>query len=588
MFFRRANKKDKQNKEISEPEVASEPTPANEAAAGEAAEAPSAEPGASETRVDPSKLGFETTAELEPSASPIGQRRALEALDFGIGMKGEGYNIRVVGPAGSGRRRAAHSRLEAAAQEAVSPSDWVYVRSFDAAGGFRALKFPSGEAKRFCEIFSDAIDQLADALPAAFGADDYEIRRSAIEEEYRFAREDALEALRRRVEEQNIAILRTPAGIAVAPILEGKVVSIDVFNSVPAALRKEVEAKIATVEAEVEAILQEAPAAEKARRERLLELNEKVAGRQVRAVIDEFKEQFAKVEGVSSYLSAVARDLVRNAGLFLKASGRVQESVMVPISTAGDLRFTRYRAHVMAAHSSTDGVPIVHESNPTYANLFGRIECSPADSGQAPQIVRIKPGALHRANGGFLLLDARALIAAPDVARAFRHALEEGEIRFDPPADPIGPLGGEIPDLEPIPLKVKVVVFGDEQAHRELATIDPGLQRLFKVEAMFENAIERSSETVAQYARLIAGLVKQHGLKPLDAGGVAMLIDQAAEQAGGNGHLSLSVAYLADICREADHWAGTAGRAVTSVADVERVLQERKDRLGEPADRSAA
>lgn len=596
MFFRRASKKDKNEKKISEPEVAAEAAPeakpetapANDTAPDEKASAASSSPAASDGRVDPKKLGFETTAELEPSTAPLGQTRALESLDFGIGMKGQGYNIRVIGPNGSGRRKAMRAKLEEAAKESATPADWVYVRSFDAAGGFRALKFNPTDAKRFCDGFSDAIDQLAEALPAAFGADDYEIRRGAIEEEFRFAREDALEALRRRVEEQNIAILRTPAGIAVAPILEGKVVSIDVFNSVPEALRKEVQAKISSVEAEVETILKATPAAEKARRERLAALNEQVAGRQVRAVIDEFKEKFANVDGVASYLSAAARDLVRNAGLFIKSASSGYDSVAVPISTAGDLRFTRYRTHLMAAHESAQGAPIVHEPNPTYANLFGRIECSPADAGQSPQIVRIKPGALHRANGGFLLLDARALVDVPEVTRAFRHALEENEIRFDPPADPIGPLGGEIPDLEPIPLNVKVLIFGDEAAHHELAAIEPELQRLFKVEAVFENAIERSSETVAQYARLIAGLVQQHGLKPLDAASVAMLIDAASEQAGGNGHLSLEVGRLADMCREADHWSGAAGRAVTSVADVERVLLERNVRVGGTADRSAA
>ncbi len=198
-----------------------------------------------------------------------------------------------------------------------------------------------------------------------------------------------------------------------------------------------------------------------------------------------------------------------------------------------------------------------------------------ASDGQPSQVVRIKPGALHRANGGFLVLDARALVALPDVIEALARTLEAQEIVFDPPTEPIGVATGEIPDLDSIPLQLKLVVIGDAELHRLLAKAAPYFKRHFKVDAVFDDAVERSPESVAAYARLIAGIVVKNELKPLEAGGVAKLIEEAGRKAGGNGKLSLEVGHIADLCREADHWAQTAGRNVTSVEDVERVLKER-------------
>jgi predicted ATP-dependent protease len=185
---------------------------------------------------------------------------------------------------------------------------------------------------------------------------------------------------------------------------------------------------------------------------------------------------------------------------------------------------------------------------------------------------------LHRANGGFLIIDARALLSSPAVVEALARALDTQEIRFDPPADPVGVTSGEIPDLEPIPLELKVVLLADAETKRALAMSAASLMRHFKAETVFDDAVERSSDIIAAYARRIAGIVAENGLKPLEAKGVALLIDEAARRAGGNGKLSTEIGHIADVCREADHWAQNAGRETTSAADVERALKDRDGR----------
>jgi len=532
---------------------------------------------------DPASLGFKTTADLKPEDGPIGQDDAMQAIAFGAGIKGPGYHILVVGPQGMGRRTATRAKLQEIAGKADRPFDWVYVSSFDPTGGFRALKLPPGTAKPFAEKMALAIDHLADALPAAFAADDYELKRRTIEEEFRFSREDALEALRREAEAQNIALLRTPAGIAVAPVLDGKVVKTDVFNSVPEALRREVETKIAALEAEIEAILAERPEAEKDRRARLVALNEQVAGRHVRAALDDLKTEFADVAGVESYLKAAARDLVRNAGIFVAPPGiAAGQPARVP---ATHPRFARYAVHVMATSSAGSGAPIVYEPNPTYANIFGRIELGAATDAPS-QVVRIKAGALQRANGGYLLVDGDALLDSAGSAEALRRALEAEEIRFDPPAGPIGAVGDEVPDLEPIPLSVRLVVFASPTTQRRLAASNAALRRIFKVEAVFEHAVERTKEAVDAFARVIAGVVDKQRLRPLDAAAVGLLVDEAAHRAGGRAKLSLLISDVIDVCREADHWAAADDRKVISSADVERALRQRRTRAGELAEAS--
>jgi predicted ATP-dependent protease len=581
MFFKRS-KVDKSKAAAEAPDAAPAAQSAEAAEAPPVAAAP-AEPvepalplGAhtnSSGLTDPVSLGFKTTADLQPAAGPIGQAKALEAIQFAAAMKGPGYHMLVVGPTGSGRRTATRVRLQEVASKAERPADWVYVSSFDPSGGFRALKLPPGAAKPFAEKMALAIEHLADALPAAFAADDYDLKRRTIEEEFRFSREDALEALRREAESQNIALLRTPAGIAVAPVLEGKVVKTDVFNSVPEALRREVETKIAALEAEIEAILVERPDAEKERRARLVALNEQIAGRYVRAALDDIKTEFAHVAGVESYLKAATRDLVRNAALFVPTPGtQARAATTHP-------RFARYAVHVMATTSAGSGAPIVQEANPTYTNLFGRVELAPSGDGPS-QVVRIKPGALHRANGGYLLIDCDTLLDSPSTAEALRRALDAEEIRFDPPASPIGGVGDEVPDLESIALNVRLVAFANAEMQRRLAN-NSALRRIFKVEAVFEHAVERTNETVETLARIIAGVVEKQSLRPVDAAGVALLIDEAAHRAGGKGKLSVLIGDLIDVCREADHWAGTESRDVTSAADVERALRQRRGVLAE-------
>jgi len=545
--------------------------------------------------VNPASLGFKTTDELHPITGLIGQDRALKAIQFGTNIRSHDFNIFVLGPAASGKSTAVKAHLGPKAAEAPAPSDWVYVYNFENPNRPRALQLPSGRGRALAKGMVAALDELRSVLPALFESEDYQVRRRAIDEQFRSGQEEALESLNRKAQSQNIAILRTPTGFTMAPMHEGKVVKPEVFNALPEAMRKEVEAKIEALQKELESILERMPLADKKRRADLSELNEEVARRAVHAALDDLMAAFSDVAAVGDYLRAAERDLTRNVAIFLTSGEDENAIVRQPVDTARDARFRRYLVNVMV--SSGDGkpvgAPVVEELNPTHGNIVGRVEHIAQMGTLVTDFLLIKPGALHRANGGYLLLDARKLLLSPFAWEALKRAIKGREIRIEQPVEAAGfnLISTQTLDPEPIPLDVRVVLLGDRELYYLLAAYDPDFPRLFKVQADFDDTIARSNENDHAYARLIASIIKEHGLKPFDAAAVARVIDEGARLADDREKLSIEIGRIADIVREADYWSGQAKRKITTRQDVARAIEEqiqRADRLRDRAQETIA
>ena len=538
--------------------------------------------------VDPASLGFQTTAELEPSSGLIGQDRALKAIQFGANIKSHDFNVFVLGPAASGKSTAVKQYLEMKAREASAPADWVYVNNFENANRPVALKLPAGKARPLAHAMVGAIDELRNTLPAAFEGEDYQARRRSIDEEFRSGQEEALAALNRRAQEMNIAVLRTPTGFAMAPMHEGKIVKPEVFNTLPEAMRSDVEKRIEALQRELEQILERMPKSDKLRRGKLSELNAEIASVAVREALDDTAAAFAGEKGVIDFLEAAGRDLVRNAGLFLAPAGEESEIVKQPADTQRDPRFRRYMVNVVVGNgdSARTGAPIVEELNPNYGNLIGRVEHIAQMGALVTDFLLIKPGALHRANGGYLLIDARKLLLSPFAWEALKRMIKGREIRIEQPTEVAGLAATQTLDPEPIPLDVKVVLFGDRELYYLLASADPDFMRLFKVQADFDDSIVRSAENDRAFAHLVASIVKEHGLRAADAGAVARVIDEGARLAEDREKLSIEIGRIADIVREADYWAGAAGRDMITRADVAQAIEEAIQRADRMRDRA--
>lgn len=538
--------------------------------------------------VSPDALGFASTAELEPAVGLIGQERALKAIDFGVTMDSQDFNIFVLGPPASGKSTAVRSYLERKTAEPVTVYDWIYVNNFDDGNNPRALRLPCGRAVQFHKAMVDLIDELRETLPAIFEDDEYQGRRRQIDDGFRAGQEEALEALTEKAREQNIAILRTPTGIGMAPMLDGKVVKPEVFAGLPEEMRKNVETKIEGLQKELAAILENVPKSEKERRSQLQALNEEVAGGVVREALNDVRQAHADIPEIVDYLGIVERDMVRNFALFFAQEAEEGQPVQRSVDTTKDPRFRRYLVNIMVSQESTSACsqPIVEELNPNYGNLIGRIEHVAHMGSLVTDFLLMKPGALHRANGGYLLVDARKLLLSPFAWEALKRAIKAQMLRIEQPEETNGFASTQSIDPEPIPLDVKVVLFGDRQLYYALAAGDPDFNRLFKVQADFDDTISRTDDNQQSYARLIAAIVKRHELRHVDATGVARLIDEGSRLADDREKLSIEVGNLADLIREADYWAGQMGQEMVSNEAVGRAIEERIQRSDRLRDRS--
>jgi predicted ATP-dependent protease len=535
-----------------------------------------------------SGLGFKTTGDLEPISGLIGQDRALRAIEFGTMMKAHDYNIFVLGPAASGKRTAVKAYLEKLGISAPTPPDWVYLNDFDNQHRPKALQLPPGRARALQQGMISAIDELRATLPALFEGDDYQARRRSIEEEYRAQQDGALEALNKRAQAQNITVLRTPTGFAMAPMHEGRVVKPEIFQQLPDEMKRGVEAKIEALQRELEHVLEGIPKSDKQRRAHLAGLHESMAQSVTREALDELKSAFGDLPAVVAHLDATERDMIRNVALFLKSGDDDAELIKQPADTSRDPRFRRYLVNVLVG---SDGgaprpVPTVDELNPTYGNLIGRIDHVAEMGTLTTDFLLIKAGSLHRANGGALLIDARKMLLSPFAWEALKRTLKAREIRIEQPAETVGMMTTQPLDPEPIPLDVKVILFGDRELYYMLSQNDPDFLGLFKVQADFDDTIDRSEENDRAYARVISSIVATHKLRPVDADGVARLIEQGARLASDREKLSIEVGLLSDLVREADFWSAKAGHEVTSRVDVAQAIAEQIQRADRVRNRS--
>ncbi len=541
---------------------------------------------------DPEALGFKTTQELESVDELVGQDRALGAIRFGTGIDKPGFNLFLLGSSGTGRHTAIRRFLDRRAAEEEAPDDWVYVNNFSFAHKPRALRLPPGTAVRFRDTMAALIDDLRTAIPALFESDDYRNRRRAIDEAFEEQQSSAFEDLQRKAEEKNIAVMRTPMGFALAPKRNGEVIKPEVFNAMAEDERKEIEETIQELQKELADILQRLPQLEKERRDKLRELNAELAEYAVGSSIKDIAARFEGLEAIQTHLEEVRDDLVKNANLFLEAAQEENQQNQ-PFRSSGtgmdDPRFRRYAVNVVVANGHEDGAkgaPIVFEDHPTLFNLIGRVEHITQYGALTTDFTLIKPGALHRANGGYLVLDARKVLTEPLSWEALKRCLRSGAISITSPGEMMSLVSTISLQPDAIPLKVKVILIGERILYYMLSNLDPDFSDLFKVEADFNEDIDRSEEACGLYSRLVATIVQNKGLKPVEASGVARIIEESSRLADDAAKLSVRTGPLADLMSEADYWAGDAGRDTIAAEDVARAVRERIDRASRLRERA--
>ena len=533
---------------------------------------------------DLSALKFSTTAELQLIDGLVGQARALEAIRFGTQVDKAGFNLFVIGPNGARMPDAVKAVLAEEARGKSSPPDWIYVNNFADADKPVAIELPAGQAPKFHEAMHKLIDDLKSALPAVFQSEDYQTRRGTIDESFQKKHGEAFAALRDRAAEKNIVLLRTPLGFALAPAKDGQVVPPEEFGTWPEDKRREAQTTIEAFEKDLERIIHQIPQWEKQRRDEARQLNRDTAKYAVDQLIEEAKAAFEGIPRLVQHIETVRSDLVENVGIFIAKSEDDE-------SEASDFRpgspFDRYEVNVLVTQDANKpGAPIVEELHPALGNLIGRIEYIALRGALVTNFRLIKAGAIHRANGGYLLLDARSVLLEPFSWAALKRTLRRGEIAIEDIGRFLGLTSTVSLEPDPIPLKVKVILFGDRLLYFLLAALDPELADHFKVLADFENDLTRTPENEAALARLLATLVQRDGLSALERDAVALVLEHAARLADHAGKLSLVVEQLREVLIEADFCAREAEHSVICRDDVERALAARIQRAARLRDRA--
>jgi len=535
---------------------------------------------------DPGTFKFKTTADLPDFHGLLGQERALKAIDLAAGIKHSGFNLYALGPAGTGRHSAVKRSLEAQARQRSSPQDWVYVNNFQAPHKPIALALPSGVGPKFKAAMNELINDLASAIPALFESDEYQNRRQAIEQEFSDRREASFEELGSKAARRNVSILQTPMGFVVTAMKDGKVIKPEDFHQLSAKERESIEQKISDTQNDLADVLKAIPKRDKKHRKAVVELNASMAERAVEAELEDVAELFPNITGIAEYLKAVRVDLLENVDYFVIESEESGDGPF-PIVTSRYheyAEFLRYTVNVMVTHGENgeNFAPVVEEPLPTLANLTGRVEHISTMGTLTTNFTLIKPGALHRANGGYLILDARRVILESFAWDGLKRCLQDNTISIISPAEKLSIMGTASLEPDPIPLDVRVILVGDRLLYALLQYLDPDFGELFKIQADFNTNLDRSKKTLLLYAKMIGSIAKREGLKPLTATGVARVIDEAARISRDANKLTLKVGELADVIREADHLA--AGKPAITDQHINEAISAAIDRASRVKD----
>jgi len=541
-------------------------------------------------RCDPEQFAFRTTAELADHADALGQERALDAIRFGVDMARDGYNIFAMGPEGMGRRTMVRRLLETRAASRPSPPDCCHVFNFQVPEKPGLLQLPAGCATHLVEAMKRLVEDLRAGIPAALETDEYRARRDEIESEFGEGQERRFSTVAEHARSQGVALLRTPAGFGFAPLAGDAVIAPEEFQKLPAEQQAAIQQKIGTLQGELEKVIQEVPRLRRQTQDRLRALHRQVTGTVVRSLMEDVREKLAQAFGavlpqVVRYLDEVQEDVLDHLEFFQPAKeGEAPVPFALGLARAeqGESPLRRYAVTLLVAHAQGSGAPVVYEDNPTYGNLLGRVEHVARMGALITDFTLIRPGALQRANGGYLILDALKVLSQPFAWEALKRALRSREARIESPGQAYSLISTVALEPQPIPLDVKVVLVGQRALYYLLQAHDPEFPDLFKVAADFEEHIEREAGSDEAYARVVATLARSEGLRALDRAAVARVIEQGAREAGDADRLSVQMRGLCDLVREADHWCAQGGRDIISDADVQQALdaqQARSDRV---------
>ncbi|MDK1374845.1 MULTISPECIES: AAA family ATPase [unclassified Sinorhizobium] len=533
-------------------------------------------------RLDPATLPFQTTAEVSPVKTTIGQPRAAEAIAFALEVGARGFHLYAAGSPGTGRESTVLAAVRSFAAARPTPPDWVYVHNFAEPDRPRAFPVPAGKGRKLAKAMTSFVEAAQLEIPGAFEGEDYARRREEVLVEVRRRRAELIADLRAFAQEREFALEMGPTGIAKIPLLNGEPMPQEAFEQLPPEAKAELEQRGAQIQAELGAYVRKMRQVDKEAQQRVTALDREVALLTAGPLIAELREDYDDQPDVLAFLEQIETDLPDHLHDFLPTAEAGQADGATALRRhQGSL--ARYEVNVLIDNSGIAGAPVVLERNPTYYNLSGRLDYRAVMGTMVTDFLQIRPGALHRANGGFLVLHALDVMRNPFAWEGLKRALASGEVVIENPGEQGAPVPTNRPRPEPIPLDVKVILIGPAALYQALHQADVEFPELFGVKAEFAPDMDWNEENLASYSAFLSLVVRDRRLLHFDRSAVARIVEHGARLRDHQRKLTTRFLDVARLAVEACHWAGKAKHKFVLAEDVDAAVaqQERRRNLAE-------
>ncbi len=528
---------------------------------------------------DAGLFSFTSTEELEILEQAIGQKNALDAVDFAANIQQSGYNLYAMGPSGGGKHSSIMSFLQKKAKSEKMPSDWCYVNNFKDPRKPIAIELPSGDALKFKDDMYELLELLKVVLPAVFDSNEYHNDQENISHRYIDKQAEIFGHLEEEAKRHDVSMNTTSKSrITFVPIVDGKILSAEEFRAIGGKQKEEINRKVNEFELIVKEGLRQISSLNKAQQKEFKALDKRITKEAVESVIEDLLNKYTGSKKIISYLNDLQDDVVRYVQDFLT---KADDMTGVPpfMQAYYTPSFSRYTVNLFISNGKENTAPVIFEDNPIHQNLIGRIEHISQVGTLITDFTMIKPGALHKANGGYLVLDARKLLMQPFAYEELKRVLRAKEIRIESLAQQYSLISTTTLEPEPIPIDVKVVLIGERIFYYLLYQYDPDFQELFKVNADFEDEMPRNDENHQLYARMIGTLAKRHELLPLTPAAVARVIEQSSREVSHALKFSTHLRSLSDLLKEADYWSKKSKHSAIDKDDINKVIDTREQRL---------
>ena len=542
-------------------------------------------------KCDPSKFDFNSTADLEERLSALGQDRAIHAVELGIHIKSRGYNLFCLGPEGTGKTSLVKRILEKEAKNRKTPDDWAYVYNFDEPYKPIAISFPAGQAAEFAKDVDELLEELSDSLPEIIESEEYKAALGIIRQKYKTKKEEYINVLQKKAKGKRVSLLHMQMGLVVAPMKDGEVLSPDAFEQLPEEEKKMIMDDLNAMQEEIENATQDLPRWEEKQKREITVLREKFVRSAVKDPIDALRKKYKSLQP-SRFLKQIQDNILNNIDDFVPtdsdkqaaAAGAEEDPLQLLLSKMKqpeEDKFAKFKVNVIVKNVPDSGAPIITVDYPTQGNLVGKVERIQQYGALLTDFTLIKAGALHQANGGFLLLDARKVLEQPYAWDSLKRAIASKRVKIEAPSEETSFTTISL-DPEPIPLDIKVVLTGDFEIYELLSERDPDFRDFFKVDADFGMIMDRNAENEIEYAKLIGSLSKKKQLRSLNRQAVARVIEYASRLADDAGKLTAHISSIGDLLREADYWARVSNSKQIGKNHIDQAIEAqiyRSDRI---------